>query len=328
MSWSGLVTQTTCPEISRVSQVPQLPDRQPASTPIKWRSAKSSRFASCPSQSSVRPDRRNPMVPAGPGAAGIGTTDIALGAAVCGPKDSRWMSASASAAPQPAKGRDQCLHHRIGAADVEGMTAVRQRLFQQIEADETRFVIVLPQHIARRGIGIDNVQIEPRIRPCQRFQDRLEGVIPPVSHTVKQVRHKVRFCGKGRFQHRQDRRDADAACDEHRRDTVILREDKLPGCSPDLQNRPDLRLIVQPARGDPGRLARGHRPLDRGAKAGGIRGCLTANSRAPPVQVRPRPPQPARVSGIAPAGTAAMRLRQALPRRTSTGHLPHPHKHG
>ena len=44
-----------CPTSSRVSQLPQPPDRQPDSTATPWRSAKSSRFWSCPSQASVRP---------------------------------------------------------------------------------------------------------------------------------------------------------------------------------------------------------------------------------------------------------------------------------
>ena len=124
---------------------------------------------------------------------------------------------------------------------------MRQRLFQQIKADEPREIMVLSLHVLRCRVGIQDVQRQTGMRLGKLAKVRLEGMILTVAHAIEQMRRAFRLLGKGGLQHRQDRRDANATCDEHRGGLGITHENELSRWRTHVQKRANVHLIVQPA---------------------------------------------------------------------------------
>ena len=131
----------------------------------------------------------------------------------------------------------QGSHHRVGSAEVERMTTVRQDLFQEVGGDEPGMVKIPPRHIGCSAIRVKDMQAESRMGLGHLSENGLEGVIPAIANAIEQMYRAIRMSCEGRFQHRQDWRDADTACNENRGRIGIRGQGELPGGSANLYYR-------------------------------------------------------------------------------------------
>ena len=320
----GLVRYVTEPDLTATAQVPQLPARQPASMEMPLAAARSRTVPSSGRQASVRPralehdlDRRGR---GRPGGRGTGRRDFLNRRR----PERLVVYVGCRHAPLFQRRHDRRHHHRR-AADVELEVVRRQDRSDDVDREVAGLLEVAALDVVRPRLAVGDVLAEPGKFLGEPRQLLPERVLPSAAKTEKEVRVGGGMLERRQsVEHREQRRHANPAADEHRR-TDVGAQAEIARRRAHVQDVALLDVVVEERGTHPRRRGRVSRrrqlPLDRDPVALGphhVRQRIAADHRfrasghgqlKRQVLARPKRRQPAPVVRREHEGADAVALR-------------------